>query len=429
GVVLGGQTNNIIQDVGGQSGQSHITLAIHGGRTRDQQILIDGLSAESSHREDSSGAVIPDGAIQEYVFDYSANSASSETGGVQVNHIPAEGGNTLRGGGFFNVSPPAWQTTNFDDRLRALGVNATNRVKENWYAEVKLGGPVVQNKLWFFMTHGRFRADEYVLGLYRSQDPRARFQVPDLSQQATSDQNGYTTVGRLTWQATPRNKFSGYVTNGSQFYPTWLVGQIGPLTITPEGSVNVQGAASDVYQANWASTVSSRLLVEAGMSVHPQYVHWPGQDYAANDVPGVLDAATLAVERNISAFPTWGATRRESPFRTDSYRGALSYVTGSHAFKFGGLYITAVQNDFRDFHRGDLEALSYITFGATALQAIYYDMPHSKRYAHHNLGLYAQDQWRRNKLTVTAGVRMDYLNDWNPALGGPPTKFAPVAKS
>src|SRR2546425_7161312 len=35
GVVLGGQTNNIIQDVGGQSGQSHMTLAIHGGRTMD----------------------------------------------------------------------------------------------------------------------------------------------------------------------------------------------------------------------------------------------------------------------------------------------------------------------------------------------------------------------------------------------------------
>ena len=38
GIVLGGQTNNIIQDVGGQSGQSHMTLAIHGGRTREQAV-------------------------------------------------------------------------------------------------------------------------------------------------------------------------------------------------------------------------------------------------------------------------------------------------------------------------------------------------------------------------------------------------------
>ncbi len=55
GIVLGGQTNNIIQDVGGQSGQSHMTLAIHGGRTRDQQILVDGLSTEAPLREGSPG--------------------------------------------------------------------------------------------------------------------------------------------------------------------------------------------------------------------------------------------------------------------------------------------------------------------------------------------------------------------------------------
>src|SRR5438093_530897 len=118
---------------------------------------------------------------------------------------------------------PAWQGSNFDDRLRALGVNATNRVKEQWNAEVKVGGPIVRNKLWFFATHGRFKADEYVLGLYYSQDPRAIRQVPDLNRQAVSEQNGYTTIGRLTWQATPRNKLTGYVTEGSQYYPTWLL--------------------------------------------------------------------------------------------------------------------------------------------------------------------------------------------------------------
>jgi hypothetical protein len=429
GIVLGGQTNNITQDVGGQSGQSHMTLAIHGGRTRDQTVHIDGMSTESPLREDSSGPYIPDSSFQEYVFDYAANAAETETGGVRVNHIPAEGGNTFRGGGFFSISPPAWQGTNFDDRLRALGVNASNRVKENWYAEVKLGGPIVRNKLWIFATHGRFQADEYVLGLYYSQDPRAIRQVPDLNRQAVSEQNGYTSTGRLTWQATPRNKVTAYVTNGLQQYPTWLVGQIGTLTITPEGSVHPR-ANSNIYQATWASTVTNRLLLEGGMSSHPLYVDWPGQSYAANDVPGILDAATLTVERNRGAYATFASTKRESSHRTDSYRGSLAYVTGSHAFKTGFLYTTAFQNDYRDFHQ-ELGALpmSYITFSGTPLQVIYYDAPHRKRYEHDNLGLFAQDQWRRNRLTVNAGVRFDYLQNDNPAQGGPPTIFAPVAKS
>jgi hypothetical protein len=428
GIVTGGQTNNIIQDVGGQSGQSHMTLAIHGGRTRDQVLHVDGLSAEAPLREDSSGPYIPDGAWQEFVFDYSANTAETETGGVRVNHIPAEGGNTFRGGAFFSISPPAWQGSNFDDRLRALGVNATNRVKEQWTGEVKVGGPILRNKLWFFGTHGRFQADEYVLGVFRSQDPGARRQVPDLSRQAVSEQNGYTSVGRLTWQATPRNKFTGFVVNGMQAYPTWLVGLIGPLTITPEGSVHLE-FDSKMYQTTWTSTVTNRLLLEAGMSITPQRVYWPGQSYSANDVPGILDAATLSVERNVAAFPTWQATKRESWSRTDSYRASASYVTGSHAFKTGFLYTTAVQNDFRDFHH-ELGALpmSYTTFSGTPLQVTYYDGPHSKQYGHHNLGFYGQDQWRRKRLTVNAGVRFDYLKNFNPAQGGPPTIFAPVEK-
>jgi Carboxypeptidase regulatory-like domain len=58
GIVLGGQTNNIIQDVGGQSGQSHMTLAIHGGRTRDQTVHIDGLSSTTT-----SGSITPPRSI------------------------------------------------------------------------------------------------------------------------------------------------------------------------------------------------------------------------------------------------------------------------------------------------------------------------------------------------------------------------------
>src|SRR2546428_9242327 len=71
GIVTGGTSSGGPQDVGGQSGQSHMTLQIHGGRTGDQYVQIDGLSADSQHREDSSGPWIPDSNFQEYAFEYS----------------------------------------------------------------------------------------------------------------------------------------------------------------------------------------------------------------------------------------------------------------------------------------------------------------------------------------------------------------------
>src|SRR3989442_8634475 len=50
--------------------------------------------------------------------DYSANLAETETGGVRINQIPADGGNTFRGGAFFNFATQGMQANNLDDGLR-----------------------------------------------------------------------------------------------------------------------------------------------------------------------------------------------------------------------------------------------------------------------------------------------------------------------
>src|SRR6185295_8820745 len=119
------------------------------------------------------------------------------------------------------------------------------------------------------------------------------------------------------------------------------------------------------------------------------------------------------------------------PQRVDSYRGSAAYVTGSHAFKTGFLYTRGTLKDLRgDFHR-ELGALpmSYITFGDFPLAVNYYDAPQYQQWGHQNLGIYGQDQWRRGRLTVNAGVRFDYLHTYNPAQTSPPTIFVPVTKS
>ena len=91
---------------------------------------------------------------------------------------------------------------NFDDRLRSLGVNATNRVKEQWNAEVKLGGPILRNKLWFFATHGRFQADEYVLGVFRSVDAHALRQ----SQHESQKKGEHETFGQRRFERSRQDR-------------------------------------------------------------------------------------------------------------------------------------------------------------------------------------------------------------------------------
>ena len=45
-----------------------------------------------------------------------------------------------------------------------------------------------------------------------------------------------------------------------------------------------------------------------------------------------------------------------------------------------------------------------------------------------DLGLYAQDQWVINRLTLNYGVRFDYYNGLVPAQHIDPTQFVPFAR-
>src|SRR5215475_4165456 len=92
--VVGGQVvgSTVTQDVGGQSGQNFMTMSIHGGRTTDQRIEIEGMSMSAWTRPDSSAVVFTDGNFQEYNLNVAANSAESESGGIRINMVPREGG-------------------------------------------------------------------------------------------------------------------------------------------------------------------------------------------------------------------------------------------------------------------------------------------------------------------------------------------------
>src|SRR5262249_33654312 len=97
GMNYGLGTGLINQDVGGQSGQSHIALAIHGGRLYDQQMSLDGMSINNAQsRQDAVGNMLVQGNFQEYAISYSGNPAEIEGGGVRVNLIPKEGSNTFK---------------------------------------------------------------------------------------------------------------------------------------------------------------------------------------------------------------------------------------------------------------------------------------------------------------------------------------------
>lgn len=68
------------------------------------------------------GGMPHDAAIAEYVYDYSANAAEVETGGVRLNLIPKEGSNTFSGGFYGDFSHPGLLANNVDQDLVDRGL-------------------------------------------------------------------------------------------------------------------------------------------------------------------------------------------------------------------------------------------------------------------------------------------------------------------
>ena len=102
------------QDVGGTAGDTFTDLSIHGGKPAEQRQTIGGVSAATTIRFGESLSSSPSfTAMQEMSVNTSGADASMAAGGVQINYVPRDGGNTFKGLFFFSGATNAMQATNY----------------------------------------------------------------------------------------------------------------------------------------------------------------------------------------------------------------------------------------------------------------------------------------------------------------------------
>jgi hypothetical protein len=188
------------QDVGGQGGHNYLSIAVHGGRNFDQQLQIDSMPLVTFTRTDTVAIFLMDGNFQEYAVDYAGNAPEVDTGGVRINLIPKEGGNRFLGGLFANIAPPKLQGKNISDELRAQGLSEPGKLKALYQINPSVGGPILQDKLWFFGSFTYTRNEQYVAGQFLNANLAAWDYVPDLSRQAVGEQWARDGAVRITWQ-------------------------------------------------------------------------------------------------------------------------------------------------------------------------------------------------------------------------------------
>ena len=428
-----GTTYGISQDVGGQSGQASMRLSIHGGAQTDQRMLMDGMAVNTWTQEDGSALWFADGTLEEMQIQHSAINAEVETGGVNFNLIPRSGGNTFSSRSFFNYSNEQMSNDNvnqgiIDDgiQLRELPdgteIPAINSIKSVWSLNPSVGGPIVRDRFWFFGSYSRSVADAYV-AFVDDVDANA-LTYTESNTQTIDDQNVHDLALRLTTQLTPRNKLQFYVDDNTVCHCHFLVGTAIGVSVMQSAAVyNTRDI--QLYQLNWTSTVSSRLLIDAAFSSMVSDYPFLTQPNVDSTLPGVIDAGGITrAHRGIAAWYPPGRKNWLIFDNTYAARASVSYVTGSHAAKFGTSITRGNSDRIQDGYEFNSQIINYrgspfsggtnspirATFNTFPLNQT---EPWEKNYIW-TIGTYAQDQWTVDRMTLNLGLRWDYFRGGYP---------------
>jgi len=416
-------------DVGGTEGGDSQASA-HGAGSLHNTYMFEGLSVDNGTNNTEGADNIHYYTMvgnQEMVVETSGGTAEHAVGGVRLNIIPKDGGNTFSGTAYAGWSSGAWQSDNFTQRLQDVGVRTLPKIDGIWDFSGTVGGPVLRDRLWFHYSMRDWGRAVPVLNSFYD-DGR-----PFISSGARLG-----LVPRLTWQATPRNKVTVYLEwlgsmSGPKLEccvtaePVFVPGQRGT---DPETGSRWRGTLDGLNRpygagyVKWSSPLSSRLLLEAGHST--SFVYYGG---GTQPQPGLSDPArgtpewhsrvvSVDLDRGTRWFSSIGEVgnplNREASF-------AASYVTGTHNVKVG-----IQRKDARQIAQnespGDITQVRYRSGVPDSVLVGNYPATVETR-LNYDLGVYAQDRWALGRLSLTYGLRSEWVNAGVPAQSAPAGRF------
>jgi hypothetical protein len=414
------------------TGTASASFPLHGGRTNEGRLTLDGLNVGSPPSGNSATSYVVDtGRSEEVTFTTTGAFGENETGGLVMNIVPRTGGNTTDASIFASGTGGKLQSDNLTAALSSQGVPAATpltRVYDLWGT---LGGPIVRDRLWYFVnahTGGSTRESATVYYNLNTGDPARWLYAPDFGRREYSDRTFENASGRITWQVSPRNRVSALWDEQTvcRACTGATPGLSEPAQSSPE-AVGVLGRPLHVSQAKWWSPVTNRLSIEAGVGGTAFGVgNFERSPNPTRDLIRVVEQCAAGCEAN-GNIP--GLAYRSQDFSaayTGSYlwKGSMSYVTGTHSLKIG--YQHTLMTDDRTWFTNN-QNLTYRLDNGVPNQLTESISPWVNNARTAWDGVFIQEQWTRDRLTLQGAVRFDRASSWFPAQQEGPSRFLPAA--
>lgn len=406
GLVPGVVTGRL--DVGGTEGAQQYNIEAFGSANSQKSFSIDGLKVNWAGGD--GGATMMYYGFEmydEYNMQTASGTAESDVAGVYMNMVTKSGGNRFTSDHNFYFMNEAMQGNNLDEDLRArLGLRpgqqsgaAGNPIDISFDWSSTLGGPIRQDKAWFFGAIRWWRLDQFQIGAFN----------PDGSQ-AIDDNRIRNFMGKVTWQATSSAKASVLLNKNinDRFHR-----RNPPYLIVEDKATGLQEQPAQNYLVQWNQVLGARALLDARIGrmwgIFPFRYQKEVQptDIALRDQ--VLLTRSNAIE-----------TQSDNP--NERYQAAItgSYFlqsprVGTHDLK-AGVQLSWERVQWLRIRNGDyfLELRDGVPF-----QAQLSNTPINSDHRLNTWGLFVQDRWVLGRATVSAGVRMDSVDAHLPAQTSP----------
>jgi len=361
---------------------------VHGATHTDNLYLFDGVDATDPVTGTFASNLNSDAIEQVEVMTGGFSAEYGKAMGGIVNAVTKTGGNKFEGTLRFKYS-----TDSLDGPFDPGRPRYTSR--DYYEPTLSIGGPVVKDKLWFFISYQRLDLDDTAENYTAYNFDTEEYD----SIEVDTSQLWQFYVGKLTWSATPSHNFElSFSSDPMEWY------NYGGIYYLPEAQAEYS-QGGDRYGLNWTYIHSSNLYFDTKYGYFDSYIYIEPSS-GGNGEPPVFD-------RKSKLHYNWYTSSNENDRSKWSLSTAATYVKenwkGTHEFKTGFEYQVLEERQFFDYSGGVYYQIDYY---GTDDEIGYRRYNEVDPVPEKNKGLvysfYLQDNWEFVPgLTFNLGIRWD----------------------